>query len=87
MDHRAAARGHIESFEARIASQQRVVEESDAAGRDAAEARQRLQLMKDALSAMQSELAKLLPTDMDVSRPNYPDPNDRRWRRKTSGPV
>jgi hypothetical protein len=82
MDHHRAARTHIQTIEARIANQRRLIEVLEAAGRDTQDVRQRLELMERALSAMHIELARLLPTAMDASRPNYREAaGHRRMRR------
>jgi hypothetical protein len=86
MDHHRAARTHIQVMEKRIADQRRLIHAAEAAGRDTQEIQQRLQLIEHALSAMQVELARLLPTAMDASRPNYREPAVFRRMRRLSLP-
>jgi hypothetical protein len=77
MDHRAAARAHIEAIELRIAEQRRSLEMLDSHHQDSQDGHQRLVLLEKALLVMRSEIARLLPTDMDAMRPNYHAPNQR----------
>lgn len=81
MDHRAAARAHIEAIEFRIAEQRRSIEMLDSDHQDNQDGHRRLALLEKALLVMRSEIATLLPTDMDAMRPNYYAPNQQQRRR------
>jgi hypothetical protein len=81
MDHRAAARAHIEAMEFRIAEQRRSIEMLDSNHEEHQDSHNRLALLEKALLAMKSEIARLLPTEMDAIRPNYRAPNQQQRRR------
>jgi hypothetical protein len=64
----AAADHHVRVMEARIEKQKALVQELEAAGADAAEQIQRLDLLVRVLDEMRIQLGKLSPTELDAKR-------------------
>ena len=66
---KSAAQNHIETLEARIEEQIKVIEQLEQAGKDTSEPTKRLSLLRGALAEIRFHLGMLSSTKADAKRP------------------